>query len=114
MPLRWAARALRIAIGRLGARLRGPLRLLALPGQLLVLLVQLNLLWLVYVAEAIAAWLARLSEFRADRHAADWGFAAPLAEVLALAAANAQPRTRLERLMDEHPPPEERVERLVA
>jgi Zn-dependent protease with chaperone function len=114
LPLRWFARALRIGIGRLGARLPGPLRLLVVPGQLLVVFVQLNLLWLVYIADLISAWLARLSEFRADRHAAEWGFAAPLLEVLVHAAAHAAPRSRLERLVDEHPPPMERAERLTA
>jgi Zn-dependent protease with chaperone function len=114
IPLRWAARTLRRGVGRVGARLPGPLRLLTVPAQLVVLFVELNLLWLVYVAELIAAWAGRLSEFDADRHAARWGFAAPLIEVLAFAAARTAPPSRLERLLDEHPPPAARVERLVA
>lgn len=112
LPLRWLGRALRAGVGRLGARLPRPLHLLVLPAQLLVVLVQLNLLWLVYLADVISAWLGRLSEFRADGHAARWGFAAPLVAVLAHAAAHAGPRTRLERLLDEHPPAADRVERL--
>jgi STE24 endopeptidase len=114
LPLRWAARTLRQGVGRIGARLPGPLRLLTVPAQLVVLFVELNLLWLVYVAEVIAAWAGRLSEFDADRHAARWGFAAPLMDVLAFAAAHTPPQSRLERLLDEHPPPADRVERLVA
>ena len=78
-----------------------------------MLLIQLNLLWLVYAAEVINAWLGRISEFRADRHAAGWGYAAPLAT--ALDAMNPhQQQTRVQRLLDEHPPTSSRLERLEA
>jgi hypothetical protein len=42
-------------------------------------LIQLNLLWLVYLAHLIVAWLGRLSEHQADRRAARRGYAEPLA-----------------------------------
>ena len=85
-------------------RLPRPLALLGLLGQLLVAFIELNLLWLVYLGEVIAAWLGRQSEFQADAHAAAWGFAEPLGEALAITYRGSPPRHRLVRLFDEHPP----------
>lgn len=113
MPLRWLAVALKRAIGRIAARFGRPLSLLAVPLQLAVLVIEVNLLWIVYVAEIIASWLSRQSELRADRHAADWGYGEPLAGMLAIAATHEPPQGRLERLMDDHPPPADRIHALV-
>jgi Zn-dependent protease with chaperone function len=112
LPIRWVARGLRRAIGRFAARLPRPLALLGVLGQLLVAFIELNLLWLVYLGELIAAWLSRRSEFQADGHAAAWGFAEPLGEALAITYRVQPPRPRLVRLFDEHPPTPERVQRL--
>jgi Zn-dependent protease with chaperone function len=111
VPIRAIAQALRLAILRVGARLRPPLGWLALPLELVVLLIQLNLLWLVYAAEIVNAWLGRMSEHRADRHAAEWGYAAPLAAALRTMS-RPMTQTRLQRLLDEHPPAASRLQRL--
>jgi Zn-dependent protease with chaperone function len=111
VPIRAVAHALRLAILSAGARLRSPLRWLALPLEAAVLLIQVNLLWLVYVSDVLGAWLGRMSEHRADEHAARWGYAAPLAAALRTMGPSS-PQTRLERLLDEHPPTGTRLSRL--
>jgi Zn-dependent protease with chaperone function len=112
LPIRLAARAIRSGIAHLTGRLRSPLHWLGVALELVVVLVQLNLLWLVYAAEVIAAWLGRISEFSADRHAARWGFGTPLAAALAAISDEGERGTRLDRLLDEHPPLEDRLRRL--
>lgn len=112
MPIRWAARALRAVIARTVARLRSPFGWLAIPLELVVILVQLSLLWLVYLADIAAAWVSRIAEFAADRRAADWGFAVPLATALGAIAGDHGPHSRLDRLFEDYPPTSERVQRL--
>ena len=111
VPIRAVARILRLAILRVAARLPRPLHWVGIPLELMVLLIQLQLLWLVYAAEVINAWLGRISEYRADRHAAGWGYAAPLATALRSMNEH-QHQTRVQRLLDEHPPVASRLERL--
>ena len=112
LPIRWAARALRAVIARTVARLRSPFGWLAIPLELVVILVQLSLLWLVYLADIAAAWVSRIAEFAADRRAADWGFAVPLATALGAIAGDHGPHSRLDRLFEDYPPTSERVQRL--
>jgi Zn-dependent protease with chaperone function len=115
LPLRILVRVLRRAVLAAGARLPGVLRVLVLPLQLVVLAIQLNLLWLVYLADLLAAWVSRIGELGADRHAAAWGFGAPLADALvAMSHGETEHRTRLDRLRADYPPTAERVRRLLA
>lgn len=113
VPIRALARGFRLGVLRAAGWLPSPLRWLGLVAELIVLLIQLNLLWLVYLADVIVAWLGRLSEHQADRHAARWGYAEPLAAALT-AMHRPGRRTRLRRLLDEHPPLASRLQRLGA
>jgi Zn-dependent protease with chaperone function len=115
LPLRIMMRALQHAVLVAGARLPGVLRVLVVPLQLVVLVIQVNLLWLVYLADLLVAWVSRIGERGADRHAAEWGFAAPLAGALAtMSHGETGPQTRLDRLRADYPPVSERVNRLLA
>ena len=109
VPIRAAARFLRLMI----VRVVGRLRWLAIPLEVAVLLIQLNLLWLVYAAEVLNAWLGRISEFRADHHAASWGYAPSLVAALETMGAPQRQQTRVQRLLDEHPPTISRLQRLM-
>ena len=72
-------------------------------------------MWLYYVGELLAMRAARISEHEADAAAARWGYADPLAELYEkLAPRETEPSGRLARLMADHPPLAERIERLRA
>ena len=85
---------------------------------LLVVLVtiwQATVMWLFWLGDLLAQRASRLSEFEADRFAARWGYARPLADALqGLAGAALAPAGRLGRLLASQPPLEERIERLRA
>jgi Zn-dependent protease with chaperone function len=106
-------RVLRRAVGALGARLGSLGRLLAIPVLVLVVVWQVAVMWLFYVAELLAMWAARESEYEADSAASSWGYAAPLASVYqGMAAHEVEPAGRLQRLRADHPPLAARIERL--
>jgi Zn-dependent protease with chaperone function len=81
---------------------------------LLVLLwiVALQLLWLVWIADVLTALVARRSEFAADAGAVEFGYGPALLDAYETLAQPEQPKSRLERLTDFHPPMSERVERV--
>jgi Zn-dependent protease with chaperone function len=106
-------RALRRAVGALGARLGRLGRLLAVPLLLLLLVWQAAVMWLFYLAEVLAMWAARVSEYEADASAARWGYGRQLAAVYeSLAGRELEPAGRRARLMADHPPLAARIERL--
>jgi Zn-dependent protease with chaperone function len=106
-------RLLRRTVGALGQRLGSIGRVIAVPVLVLLLAWQLAVMWIFWVGELLSARAARISEFEADDAAARWGYAAPLADAYGrLAAAEAEPGGRLERLRATHPPTEERIARL--
>ena len=108
-------RLLRRAIGGLAARFGALGTLLGVPLLALLLLWQLTVMWLYYLGDLLAQRAARISEYEADDAAARCGHARPL--IAALEAAGAQelePEGRLARLRADHPPVEERIERLAS
>ena len=106
-------RFLRRAVGAIGARLGVLGRLLAVPVLVLLVIWQVAVMWLFYVADLLAKRADRLSEFSADGAAARWGYGGQLAEALESAAGQEDEVTsRIARLMADHPPVQERVVRL--
>ena len=108
-------RLLRRAVSALGQRLGAPGRLLAAPLLVLILVWQLTVMWVFWLGELLAKRAARVAEFEADDAAAGWGYATPLATAFeALTGGEEGPQGRLARLRAEHPPVEQRIERLRA
>jgi Zn-dependent protease with chaperone function len=99
------------ALRRVAMRLTHRVRPLAVAVQVVALVWQASVMWIYYVAELLSLRAARLSEFAADRAAADWGYGERLAQVLARMAEPPQ-ESRLARLRATHPPTAARVERL--
>jgi Zn-dependent protease with chaperone function len=96
---------------RLARRLTGRVRPLALLVELLLVIWQVTVMWIFYVGRLLARWAARVSEYAADRAAADWGYGEDLAELYA-AIGEVPAEGRLERLLREHPPMPARIARL--
>ena len=96
---------------RLAARVGARIRLLGLLLTLLIVAWQLIVMWLYYLGRLLALWAARVSEFVADRAAAEWGYGEPLARLYAELDEPA-PNGLLERALATHPPIEQRIERL--
>ena len=106
-------RLLRRAVAALARRLGRPGRLLAVPLLVLLAVWQVTVMWIYYLGDLLAQRAARLSEFEADRAAADWGYGPPLIAALEAAGAHElEPEGRLARLRADHPPLETRIERL--
>jgi Zn-dependent protease with chaperone function len=106
-------RLLRRAVGRLGERLGRLGRLLAIPLVILLLVWQVVVMWLFYVAELLAMRAVRISEYEADAAAASWGYAVPLISTYReLISRESEPPGRLARLMADHPPLPKRIVRL--
>jgi Zn-dependent protease with chaperone function len=115
LALAWVYRVLRRLVSVLVARLGVVGRVLAVPVLVILLLWQVSVMWLFYVAELLARRAARISEYEADGAAARWGYAAPLAEAFRrLAPREQEPQGRIARLMADHPPLPARLERLEA
>jgi Zn-dependent protease with chaperone function len=83
---------------------------------LLVLVIwQIAVMWLFYVADLLALRAARVSEYEADGAAARWGYAGPLAEAYtSMARREVEPANRWQLLMADHPPITDRIARLEA
>jgi Zn-dependent protease with chaperone function len=104
---------LRRILAQVGARLGALGRLLAIPVLVLLVIWQVAVMWLFYVADLLAKRSARVSEFVADRAAARWGYGGQLASALeSIAGQEVEPTGWLARLTADHPPVAERVERL--
>jgi Zn-dependent protease with chaperone function len=96
---------------RLVARFTERLPPLAVLAQIALNVWQISVMWLYFVAQALAQGAARASEYTADRAAANWGYGDELATVLA--SLGPSPRAGLlARMMATHPPTESRVARL--
>lgn len=102
-----------VALRRLALRLTGRGSHLAVAVQALIIVWQFSVLWLHYIAGLFAYRAERLSEFSADHAAAKWGYAEPLARLLA-SMPEEPPEGLLARLTATHPPTEARIERLAA
>ncbi|MFL5866403.1 MAG: M48 family metalloprotease [Thermoleophilaceae bacterium] len=106
-------RFLRRTVGTIGARFGSLGRLLAVPVLVLLVIWQVTVMWLFYVADLLSKRADRLSEFSADGAAARWGYGGQLAEALESAAGQEDEVTsRIARLMADHPPVGERILRL--
>jgi len=105
--LAWAYRALRGVVLRLSHRVR----VLAIAAQILVIAWQVAVMWLYYVGKLLALRAARVSEYLADRAAADWGYAHQLSTLYA-SLGEAPPGGLMARLTADHPPMQQRLERL--
>jgi Zn-dependent protease with chaperone function len=106
-------RLLRRAVAAVTGRLGALGRLLAIPLLLLLVVWQLTVMWLYYIADLLAQRAARISEYEADAAAARWGYAEPLAAAYA-SMPQVEDSSRWRRLMDDHPPLADRIERLTA
>jgi Zn-dependent protease with chaperone function len=106
-------RFLRRTVAAIGARLGLLGRLLAVPVLVLLVIWQITVMWLFYVADLLSKRADRLSEFSADAAAARWGYGGQLVEALESAAGQEDEVTsRVARLMADHPSVQERVLRL--
>ena len=107
--------ALRRGVAALGSSLGSVGRVLAVPLLVLLLVWQVTVMWLFYAGELLAMHAARLSEYEADGYAARLGYGPRLAEAFRrLARHEAEPTGRWARLMAEHPPLADRIDRLDA
>lgn len=97
------------ALRRLVARLR--VRPLVLLLGLALLLWQALVMWLYYLGQLLALWASRVSEYAADRAAAEWGYGPALARLYATLDEPA-PEGRLELALATHPPMPRRIARL--
>ena len=101
------------ALRRLALRLTHRARPVAVVVQLVLVVWQFSVMWMHYLAELLALRAARLSEYAADRAAADWGYGDALARLLSTVPDDDDPG-RLARLRATHPPTARRIERLAA
>jgi Zn-dependent protease with chaperone function len=107
--LAWPFRALRNVVFRLSHRVRP----LAFAARLVLIVWQVSVMWMYYVGKLLALRAARVSEFVADKAAADWGYAKQLTSLYA-SVHEAPARGLIARLGAEHPPMHQRIERLAA
>jgi len=112
VPLKALLAALRRAIGGTAARLGGLARPIGVVLLVLLWIVTIQVLWLVWVADVLAAWIARRTEFAADARAVEFGYGPALLEAYAKVGAPEQPKGRLARIVDFHPPMSQRVARV--
>jgi Zn-dependent protease with chaperone function len=77
----------------------------------LLWIVTIQVLWLVWVADVLAAWIARRTEFAADARAVEFGYGPALLEAYAKLGGPDEPKGRVAHLGDSHPPMTERVAR---
>ena len=105
--LAWTYRALRGVVLRLSRRVR----LLALVAQLVVIAWQVLVMWPYYAGKLLALRAARVSEFVADRAAAEWGYADQVTSLFQ-SFGEPPPRGLMARLTAEHPPMQQRFDRL--
>jgi Zn-dependent protease with chaperone function len=101
------------ALRRLALRLTHRVRPLAVVVQVVLIAWQVSVMWIYYVADLLSLRAARVSEFAADGAAADWGYGDDLARLYA-SIPEAEPAGRLARLRADHPPTDQRIERLEA
>jgi Zn-dependent protease with chaperone function len=111
VPLKALLRGMRRLIAGVAARLGGLARPVGVVLLVLLWLVAFQLLWLVWIADVLAAFVARRTEFAADARAVEFGYGPQLLEAYATLDTGV-PRSRLQRLTDFHPPMEERIERI--
>ena len=106
-------RVLRRCVGAIASRLGALGRLLAIPVLLVLVVWQVTVMWIFYLGELLAMRAARVSEYDADMAAARWGYGRALAATYSdLAARKPEEPGGLARLMADHPPLLDRVERL--
>ncbi|HEX6582420.1 MAG TPA: M48 family metalloprotease [Thermoleophilaceae bacterium] len=109
VPLKALLSWLRGAIGAVAARLGGLARPVGVVLLGLLWIITIQVLWLVWVADALAAWIARRTEFAADARAVGFGYGPALLEAYATLGGHSEPKGRLARLADFHPPMEDRI-----
>ena len=112
VPLKALLAALRRAIGGTAARFGGLARPIGVVLLVLLWIVTIHVLWLVWIADVLAAWIARRTEFAADARAVEFGYGPALLEAYAKLGGAEEPKARLARLGDSHPPMAERVARV--
>jgi STE24 endopeptidase len=114
VPLKAILRAMRRAIATIAARLGGLARPVGVVLLILMWIVAFQILWLVWIADVLAAAVARRTEFAADARAVDFGYGKPLLEAYEMIGQGGEPKSGLARLADFHPPMSERVGRVRA
>jgi Zn-dependent protease with chaperone function len=112
VPLKALLRWMRGAIGAIAAGIGGLAKPIGVVLLLLLWIVTIQVLWLVWIADVLAAWIARRTEFAADARAVQFGYGPALLEAYARLGGHEEPKGRLARLVDFHPPMEERVGRV--
>lgn len=115
VPLKALLAWLRRLIAATAERLGGIFKPVGVVLLVVLWIVTFQVLWLVWVADVLAAFVSRRTEFAADASAVGWSYGPDLLEAYAtLGTASAAPKTRLERLTDYHPPMQERIQRIQA
>lgn len=105
--LAWVFSLLRRAV----SAATGRVRIVAIALTVTVVAWQVLVMWAYYVGRLLFLWAARVSEFAADRAAAEWGYGPALVS-LYLAMDEPPPGGRLERLLATHPPMAQRLSKL--
>jgi Zn-dependent protease with chaperone function len=98
---------------RAAVRVGGRVRVLGLLLMVLLVVWQLSVMWVYYIGMLLSRWAARVSEYVADRAAADWGYGTELIRLYA-SLDEPPPDGLAERALATHPPMERRIERLAA
>src|SRR5215207_2470998 len=98
---------------RLARRLAGRVRPLVLALDVVIVVWQVAAMWVYYLGRLLMQWAARISEHVADRAAVDWGYGPALLD-LYRATGDVEPAGRLGRLLADHPPMPDRIERIEA
>lgn len=114
VPLKALLRGMRRAIASVAARLGGLARPVGVVLLFLMWIVTFQILWLVWIADALSTTIARRTEFAADARAVDFGYGEPLLQAYETLGPGQTPKSRLARLADFHPPMAERMERIRA
>ena len=112
VPLKAVLRWMRGAIGAIAARIGGLARPVGVVLLALLWIVTIQVLWLVWLADLLAARIARRTEFAADARAVEFGYGTALLDAYARIGGQEEPKGRLASLVDFHPPMAERVERV--
>jgi Zn-dependent protease with chaperone function len=110
VPLKAVLRVLRGGISRTAARFGGLARPVGVVLLVLLWIVTFQVLWLVWIADVLSAYVARRTEFAADARAVDFGYGDELLTAYdRLGGSEVEEKTRLQRLTDFHPPMVDRI-----
>jgi STE24 endopeptidase len=114
VPLKALLRFVQRLIAGVTTRLGGLMRPIGLLLLVLLWIVAIEILWLVWIADALTAAVARRTEFAADARAVQFGYGEDLLGVYEMLGPGDPPANVWARLTAFHPPMDERVKRIRA